>query len=167
MNLTLDASLHGKSNPNFWNNVHFHPTDAVEDIWGQEILEKFAQDRSARYLRLYAMFEDIVTRDSDGKLRFDFSEQDRRLDIVVEKGFRVLLCFNFMPVVMAADPVNLSGKRYKDKHFCRSKPADYAEWQYLCRMQTEHLIERYGIEVIKNWLFHCWNEKEKIELFRS
>ena len=160
MQLSLNVPAKGKCNPNFWNNVHFHPTDAVEDIWGTEILDKFAQDRSARYLRLYAMFEDIVTRDSDGKLVFDFTEQDRRLDIVVEKGFKVLLCFNFMPVVMAADPVNLSGKRYKDKHFCRSKPADYKEWQELCRAQTAHLVERYGIEIVGSWLFHCWNEPD-------
>lgn len=160
MQLTLNAASCGKSNPNFWNNVHFHPTDAVEDIWGGEILDKLARDGSARYLRLYAMFEDIVSRDEDGNLIFDFSEQDRRLDIVVEKGFKVLLCFNFMPVVMADDPVNLSGKRYKDKHFCRSKPGDYKEWQELCYRQTAHLVERYGIETVSTWLFHCWNEPD-------
>ena len=160
MQLSLNAALPGEKKSNFWNNVHFHPTDAVEDIWGGEILDNFAKDGSARYLRLYAMFEDIVTRDEEGKLQFDFSEQDKRFDIVVEKGFKVLLCFNFMPIVMAADPVNLSGKRYKDKRFCRSKPADYSEWQTLCRVQTEHLVERYGIEIISTWLFHCWNEPD-------
>lgn len=160
MQLDLNALTSGRKISNFWNNVHFHPTDAVEDIWGSEILENLAQDRSAQYLRLYTMFEDIVTRDSTGKLCFDFSEQDRRFDIVVEKGFKVLLCFNFMPVVMAQDPVNLSGRRYKDKHFCRSNPADYKEWQELCRVQTAHLVERYGIETLKTWLFHCWNEPD-------
>ena len=23
--------------PNFWNHIHFHPTDAIEDEWGKEI----------------------------------------------------------------------------------------------------------------------------------
>ena len=156
--ITLPAS--GKAFPNFWNNVHFHPTDAVEDLWGQEILRKFADQQCARYLRLYAMFEDMVTRDEKGNLVFDFSEQDKRFDIVVNMGFKVLLCFNFMPVAMAADPVNISGKRYKDKHFCRSKPACYEEWQQLCRCQTQHLVDRYGIETISQWRFHCWNEPD-------
>ena len=160
MLLNIDTSAQGEVKKNFWNNVHFHPTDAVEDIWGQEILAKFKQQNCAQYLRLYAMFEDIVTRDEEGKLVFDFSEQDRRLDIVVNMGFKVLLCFNFMPVVMAADPVNLSNKRYKDKHFCRSKPADYKEWQALCQAQTQHLVDRYGIEEISGWFFHCWNEPD-------
>ena len=160
MQINVNTNTPAKCKPNFWNNVHFHPTDAVEDVWGQEVLDKFASDKCAQYLRLYAMFEDVVSRDENGKLVFDFSEQDARFDIVVAKGFKVLLCFNFMPVVMAADPVNLSGKRYKDKRFCRSNPADYTEWQELCRAQTAHLIERYGLETISQWRFHCWNEPD-------
>ena len=160
MQVNINAAAGSQIKKNFWNNVHFHPTDAVEDFWGQTILNKFKEQKCAQYLRLYAMFEDMVTRDENGNLVFDFSEQDKRFDIVVNMGFKVLLCFNFMPVVMAADPVNLSGKRYKDKRFCRSKPADYKEWQMLCQAQTQHLIDRYGIETISQWFFHCWNEPD-------
>ena len=160
MLLNVNAAATGERKRNFWNNVHFHPTDAVEDVWGQTILNKFSDQKCAQYLRLYSMFEDVVSRDANGNLVFDFSEQDKRFDIVVNMGFKVLLCFNFMPVVMAADPVNLSGKRYKDKRFCRSKPADYTEWQMLCKAQTQHLIDRYGIETISQWFFHCWNEPD-------
>ena len=160
MTVDIHGDAQGVTRRNFWNNVHFHPTDAVEDLWGQEILNRWAADGTAQYLRLYTMFEDIVSRDDAGKLVFDFSEQDRRLDLVVAKGFRVLLCFNFMPVAMAADPVNLSGRRYKDKRFCRSKPADYGEWRALCRAETEHLVGRYGMATVSQWLFHCWNEPD-------
>ena len=160
MAFAIHAGAAGTVRRNFWNNVHLHPTDAVEDLWGQEILNRWAADGTAQYLRLYTMFEDMVSRDGDGTLVFDFSDQDRRLDFAVSKGFKLLLCFNFMPVAMAADPVNLSGKRYKDKHFCRSKPADYEEWRLLCRKQTEHLVGRYGLETVSQWLFHCWNEPD-------
>ena len=30
---------------NFWNNFHFHPTDAIEDDWGRRILDTAAADR--------------------------------------------------------------------------------------------------------------------------
>lgn len=157
--ITLNARAEGISKPNFWNNIHFHPTDAVEDIWGQEILEKL-RDGSARYVRLYTMFEDIVTRDEDGTLRFDFSDQDKRLDYMVSAGYKLLLCFNFMPVAMAKRPMEISGTRYKDKHFCRSNPADYKEWETLCQTQAQHWIDRYGIDTVSQWLFHCWNEPD-------
>ncbi|MBQ7694572.1 MAG: hypothetical protein IJT50_05560 [Lentisphaeria bacterium] len=158
--LAIDASEKGKNLPNFWSNIHFHPTDAVEDMWGKNILDQVAADGSARYVRLYAMFEDIVSRDDDGNLRFDFSEQDKRLDYMVSKGFDLLLCFVFMPIVMAKTPTELSGVRYKDKRFCRSNPADYEEWRQVCFTQAKHLAERYGVERVKRWRFHCWNEPD-------
>jgi len=160
MALTIHADAPGLTRRNFWNNVHFHPTDAVEDLWGREILDRWAADGTAQYLRLYTMFEDIVSRDAQGNLVFDFSEQDARLDIAVAKGFRLLLCFNFMPVVMGKTPTELSGRRYKDKHFCRSNPADYNEWKLLCYTQAKHLIDRYGEEKVAEWRFHCWNEPD-------
>jgi len=160
MQITVDVK--GKKLPlqNFWNNIHFHPTDAVEDTWGQRILDIIASKNMAQYVRLYTMFEDIVTRDYSGRLHFDFTEQDRRLDYMVGKGFKLLLCFNFMPQCMAAEPNILSGPRYKNKRFCRSEPSDYAEWSEVCAEQVRHLIERYGIEEVSRWYFHCWNEPD-------
>ena len=160
MDFVIDAAGKGTPLHNFWNNIHFHPTDAVEDMWGKNILDQVAADRSARYVRLYAMFEDIVTRDATGKLCFDFSEQDKRLDYMVAKGFDLLLCFVFMPVTMAKTPGEISGVRYKDKHYCRSNPADYREWKLVCRTQAAHLLERYGEERVSRWRFHCWNEPD-------
>ena len=79
MQIKINAIEQGQQKPNFWNNIHFHPTDAVEDIWGQDILDKLAADGSARYVRLYTMFEDVVSRNEQGQLVFDFSAQDVRL----------------------------------------------------------------------------------------
>ncbi|MBQ7178235.1 MAG: hypothetical protein IJS08_12535 [Victivallales bacterium] len=160
MQIKINAIEQGQQKPNFWNNIHFHPTDAVEDIWGQDILDKLAADGSARYVRLYTMFEDVVTRDEEGKLVFDFSAQDVRLDYMVSKGYKLLMCFNFMPVVMAKTPTELSGCRYKDKRFCRSNPADYDEWRQLCQAQAQHWVDRYGVDEVSQWLFHCWNEPD-------
>ena len=83
---------------NFWNHIHFHPTDAVEDRWGREILDRVAADKVAKYVRLHTMFEDLVRRGKDGGLLFDFSDTDNRLDYMVSKGFKLLLCFDFMPL---------------------------------------------------------------------
>ena len=49
---------------NFWNHIHFHPTDAIEDDWGRAILDEVAADGVARSVRMYAMLEDIVTMDT-------------------------------------------------------------------------------------------------------
>lgn len=153
---------------NFWNNIHFHPTDAIEDSWGQHILEQVSKDGAARYVRIYAMLEDIVGRDAGGRLRYDFRETDRRLDYLTEKGFKLLICFNFLPRAIAVDPECMSWlARYKGKHINTSKPRDYQEWQEVCRAYTEHLRERYGEERLAEWYFHCWNEPDFPDYFLS
>ena len=48
-----------KKQTNFWNNATFHPTDAVEDPWGKRILDKMAEERTAKTIRIYAMLEDM------------------------------------------------------------------------------------------------------------
>ena len=48
MQINVNAAANGSLKKNFWNNVHFHPTDAVEDVWGQEVLNKFAQQKCAQ-----------------------------------------------------------------------------------------------------------------------
>ena len=56
----VDAQKPVKKVNNFWNHIHFHPTDAIEDVWGQRILDSVAADRAAKMVRIYAMLEDIV-----------------------------------------------------------------------------------------------------------
>lgn len=153
---------------NFWNHIHFHPTDAIEDEWGKHILNQISQDKSAQYIRIYAMLEDVVKRNRTGKLTYDFAATDQRLDYLTKKGFRLLICFNFLPIAIAADPQCMSWlPRYKGKLINTSKPADYQEWQEVCRTYTEHLKERYGEDQLANWYFHCWNEPDFPNYFLS
>lgn len=161
MKVKIDTNS-GKALRNFWNSIHFHPTDAIEDEWGHRVIENVKKDRVAKYMRIHAMLEDIVRRDSDGKLIYDFSESDNRIDYLAESGFDLLICFDFMPVCIAKDPLHSFNPslRYKNKHFCFSAPADYNEWEEVCAAYTSHLIERYGAEKVENWYFHCWNEPD-------
>lgn len=153
---------------NFWNHIHFHPTDAIEDEWGRAILDRVSRDGAARYVRIYAMLEDVVYRGEEGELRYDFRDTDRRIDYLTRKGFRLLICFNFLPRAIAADPECMSWlARYKGKHINTSKPGDYREWQEVCRVYTEHLKERYGEERLAQWYFHCWNEPDFPDYFLS
>ena len=88
---------------NFWNHIHFHPTDAIEDMWGQKILDAASADGAARRIRIYAMLEDIVFEGKDGTLEYDFSETDTRIDYLVSRGFSLLICMNFLPRAIAKD----------------------------------------------------------------
>ena len=146
---------------NFWNHVHFHPTDAIEDNWGKIILDNISSDGVAQYVRIYAMLEDIVSLDKYGELTYDFEATDKRIDYMIEKGFELLICFNFMPLAIADDTTKISVfKRHKGKRINTSKPKDYKLWQEVCKQYTKHLLDRYGEERLLNWYLHCWNEPD-------
>jgi len=158
-----------KKQPNFWNHCLFHPTDAVEDAWGKRILDRMADDKAIRAVRIYTMFEDIVYLDENGKLCYDFRVSDLRLDYLIEKGYDLLLAFGGIPDCIASDPNNKSSvsknkTRYKGKMWNASPPYDYALWEEICYEYTKHLVERYGIERVSNWRMQCFNEPD-IRLF--
>ena len=161
----IDSNRQATPLHNFWNNIHFHPTDAIEDEWGQKILNAVAADGVAKTVRMYAMLEDIVTRDENGQLQYDFTENDVRMDYMVSKGFNLLLSYNFIPACMARNAglqsnVAKNKTRYKGKMIITSPPTDYKEWEEVCYQYTMHILERYGEATVKNWYLQCLNEPD-------
>lgn len=150
---------------NFWNHIHFHPTDAIEDDWGQEVLDCIAKDGAADMVRIYTMFEDMVTMDADGQLQYDFSLNDQRMDYMVSKGFRLFISYNFIPACIAAEPELMNNAcqkktRYKGKFIITSPPKDYKLWEEICYQYTKHIVERYGLDRVKTWRLQCLNEPD-------
>jgi xylan 1,4-beta-xylosidase len=161
-----------KKQENFWNHCLFHPTDAVEDSWGKRILDRMAEDKAVKTIRIYTMFEDIVYIDMNGKLCYDFRANDLRLDYLIEKGYDLLLAFAAMPDCIAKSSknktsVSFNKTRYKGKMFNTSIPKDYAIWEIVCYEYTKHIVERYGIERVSKWRMQCFNEADIRDFFMS
>lgn len=165
MKVFIDASKTVKKLHNFWNHIHFHPTDAIEDDWGREILDNVARDNVAQTVRMYAMLEDIVTMDESGNLKYDFTLNDQRMDYMVSKGFNLLVSYNFMPPCISSDPDELATvcknkTRYKGKFIITAEPKDFSLWEEVCYKYTEHIVERYGINEVSKWYLQCFNEPD-------
>ena len=170
--IKIDRNKEEKKIKNFWNHIHFHPTDAIEDDWGKRILDEVAKDKVAHTVRMYSMFEDIVKLGDDGKIYYDFTENDLRMDYMVEKGFDLLVIYAYIPPFMAKHPemtstVCKNKTRYKGKVIVVSEPSSYDEWEKVCYDYTCHIVERYGIERVKNWNLQCWNEPDIKPFFMS
>ena len=156
----------------FWNHCLFHPTDAVEDAWGKRILDRIAEDKTIDTVRIYAMLEDIVYRDENGVLQYDFRVNDLRLDYLVEKGYDLIIAYGAVPDCMAASTEfkrasAFNATRYKGKMWNTSPPADMAEWEEVCFEYTKHIVDRYGIETVSRWHLHCFNEPDIPSFFMS
>ena len=156
----------------FWNHCLFHPTDAVEDPWGKRILDRIAEDGSIGTVRIYAMLEDIVYRDEEGNLQYDFRLSDLRLDYLVEKGYDLLIAYGGMPDCIARSTEYkkasaFNATRYKGKMWNTSPPEKIEEWEAVCRAYTDHIVERYGIDLVSKWHLHCFNEPDIPSFFMS
>ena len=154
-----------KKQHSFWNQCVFHPTDAIEDPWGRRILDTMAKDGAINTVRMYSMFEDIVYRDEEGKLCYDFRLSDLRLDYMLEKGYDLLIAYAGMPDCIASTTKNVTigaknKTRYKGKLWNTAPPADYALWEEICYEYTKHNVERYGIETVARWKCQCFNEPD-------
>ena len=172
MNIKINPEVKLEKLNNFWNHIHFHPTDALEDEWGQRILNRIHKDNAAKTVRMYAMLEDIVTRDENGKLVYDFTLNDIRLDFLVSKGFDILLSYNFIPPCISSDADELStvcknATRYKGKFIVTAPPEDFSDWDEICLKYTEHIVERYGIEEVSRWKLQCMNEPDYKAFFMA
>ena len=168
--IRIDCNKIIKKQHNFWNHIHFHPTDAIEDDWGRNILDQVAADGVAKTVRMYAMLEDIVSMDEKGNLQYDYTECDARIDYLLSKGFNLLLSYNFIPKCIAIDPdegtSNAKKKlRYKNKTICASPPKDYAPWDEICYEFTRHIVDRYGEEEVSKWYLQCFNEPDITAFF--
>ena len=151
---------------NFWNHIVFHPTDAIEEDWGQIYLNRMAEDNAVRTVRIYAMFEEMVTLDENGEMVFDFAPGDRRIDCLVSKGFSLCIAYAFIPPWLAADQSPERTKmRYKGRLLVRSHPYDYSKWEEICRVYTQHLVDRYGEDTVAGWRIHCYNEPDWYHFF--
>ncbi len=150
---------------NFWNNIHFHPTDAIEDDWGGAILDRVAADGAATTVRMYAMLEDIVTRGADGQLCYDFTLNDQRIDAMIARGFHLLISYSFIPPCISSSTVRTNtetavSSRYKGKFLMTEPPHDWAEWEEICYTYTAHLVGRYGLARVSGWYLQCYNEPD-------
>ena len=161
-----------KKQHNFWNHCLFHPTDAVEDPWGRRILDKMAEDKAVKTIRIYTMFEDIVYLDENGEIAYDFRLSDLRLDYLVEKGYDILLAYGGIPDCIASSTahktsVSHNKTRYKGKLWNSAPPEDFAVWEELCYQYTKHNVQRYGLDTVKTWYNQCLNENDNPDFFYS
>ncbi|MBC7329143.1 hypothetical protein H5T88_02165 [bacterium] len=96
-----------------------------------------------RFFRMDNVLTSVV-REENGKLIYDWSDLDRRVDFIYKIGAEPILCLSYMPIPFDAIPD-------PDRH---SAPKSYKLWEDLCYRAAKRCIER-GRRV-RYW--EVWNE---------
>ncbi|GGL90151.1 GH39 family glycosyl hydrolase [Nakamurella endophytica] len=138
---------------------HGHAVDAEF----QEALRIGHDELGITHVRAHGILHDdnaVVSRAHDGRLVFDFSVVDDLYDRITALGLRPVVELSFMPAAIARDP-DATVFTYRG---IISPPSDWAEWHAVVRALTEHLVERYGVQEVRQWGFEVWNEPN-LEVF--
>ena len=128
-----------------------------------DALRRAHDDLGVEIVRAHAILHDdnqVVHRDDDGTLRFEFDAVDEIYDQLLAIGLRPVVELSFMPAAMARDPEQ-TVFTYRG---IISPPADWSEWRALVAALAAHLVERYGIDEVSQWAFEVWNEAN-LEVF--
>ena len=120
-----------------------------------EQLKTAVDELGFRRLRFHAIFHDTlktVSRDSQGRLVFDFDGIDRLYDALLERRIRPLVELGFTPKALATSDSKIF---YWAGNTSHPKPDD---WVALVDAFVRHLLQRYGAEEVRQWQFEVWNE---------
>ena len=108
----------------------------------------------------------IYSEDAFGKPVYDFTIFDGIFDEYKAAGVRPMVELGFMPKNLAVDlpgrdePYQVHFPRNVVSGKSNNPPKDYAKWGELIRAATQHLVERYGRDTVKQWYFEVWNEPD-------
>jgi hypothetical protein len=97
-----------------------------------------------RWFRMDNILTSVVGIDKTGKLKYDWSDLDKRLDFIAAVGAKPIFAASYMPQPFDAVPDS-------ERH---SAPRDYAQWEDLCYRAAKHAVDR-GTPVE---LWEVWNE---------
>lgn len=118
--------------------------------------------------RAHGLFHDdmgLVRRwEHEGRsgTRYGFSYVDLVIDTWLEAGLQPFLELGFMPAALASGPETVFWWKGNI-----TPPADHAEWAALVRAMMRHLIDRYGLEQVRQWPVEVWNEPNLREFWRD
>lgn len=158
--IDVDATRQTGTLKPFWASQIIHPTEFLLTSWGRNFVDMITDAGAARqYIRIYNQPERALKKDKKGNIYYDWSLFDEMAEVILTSGNKLKIVFFGMPYEIAAFPESVKKRPYGGL-VCISPPKDYKLWEDLCADFTRHVIQKYGLEEVKQWTFRCWNEPD-------
>lgn len=125
----------------------------------QKMLTQVQDEIGYKYVKFHGILSDemmVYNEKPDGTPTYSFALMDKVLDFLRSIHLKPLVQLSFMPRLLAKDPEKLIDMW----NFNTSPPKDLEKWTDLIHATISHMMDRYGIEEVRTWLFCVWNEPD-------
>jgi xylan 1,4-beta-xylosidase len=131
-----------------------HAPMALRADW-QAQLQQCHMELGFQYVRFHDLLSDAMGTlvCQEEKLIYSFFNVDQVMDFLLTIGMRPFVELSFMPQTLASGPETVF--RYQANI---TPPKNYKEWETLIHRLTQHWVDRYGLEEVRQWFFETWNE---------
>ncbi|MEO7698351.1 MAG: hypothetical protein ABIZ04_03925 [Opitutus sp.] len=129
----------------------------------QEQLELAQRELRATHVRAVGMFDDEMRVFCPGPGAFmGYEAKDPRtnwqtvdyvIDSLLDRKLQPVFTTSFIPSAMAGGPVTVFSTRAHT-----SPPRELVQWEAFVRDAVQHAVDRYSLEVVRQWPFEVWNE---------
>lgn len=123
-----------------------------------EHLKEVKEHCGFKYVRMHGLFCDdmcIYFEKKNGEVAYNWQYVDDVHDRMLAMGVRPFVELSFFPTGIAA-------KDSKTQMWYRNNITvdrnNFGKWHDLVKAFTQHVVDRYGIEEVRNWYFEVWNE---------
>ncbi len=156
--MMIDCKQKGTVLPHMWS-MCIGAGRACEGLrakW-QEQLRQAVQECGFSYIRFHGLLAEDMFPVSivDDQLHYNWTYIDQLYDALLEIPIRPIVALGFMPPALASGSTTLFWWRGNV-----TPPHDYCQWGALVKALTEHFVERYGLDEVRQWYFEVWNEPD-------
>lgn len=153
----IDMQKKGTAFPHYWELCvgSCHAIMGTRQDWREQLIRAH-HELGFRYVRFHGLLNDemsVCLRNPDGSLRYNFFEIDTVFDFLLSIGMKPFIELGFMPEALASGTTTCFHYRGNI-----TPPADYEQWGLLIGKLTRHLVDRYGLDEVRQWFFEVWNE---------
>lgn len=129
----------------------------------QEQLELAHHELGARHVRAVGMLDDEMRVFCPSPAAFmGYAPKDPRtnwqivdyvMDSLLDRGLNPMFTTSFVPKAMASGATTIFST-----HASTTPPKNWADWDRLVQDGVRHAIDRYSLDVVRQWHFEVWNE---------
>lgn len=157
--ITIDGTSQGRPFVHYWETGvgAGRVNEGLRSGW-QEHLGMVAKNCGFKYVRMHGLFHDdmfVYFKRPNGAVRYNWQYIDDVYDRMLALGVRPFVELGFFPKDMAAEN---SKTQFWWKGNVSVDHSKFGEWHDLIYAFTKHVVDRYGLDEVRNWYFEVWNE---------